>query len=249
MPEIMFRQSVTAADGTTTGGTCGEARARSLLATALRRGYTVEATRPGGVIITRPVHAGRTIPGSRTVTLTPAVPLGALTQTVHADLAAIAARTARRPAYLITGAVPAHARGRAGRICAGLYAVPPAATRKLVERGLVTLGAPPPAEPGSPPEERVAVTVSLAAWLAIHAAGHRTETQQPRGWVRPAQIGLTGGGVERKGNRVYDRSSVAHCACRWSYPAEDRDDARRRTAAHRQQTTAAMLRTLLEETQ
>jgi hypothetical protein len=43
----VFRSTVTHADGSTGEGTCTEAHALRLLVTAVRRGYTVEATRQG----------------------------------------------------------------------------------------------------------------------------------------------------------------------------------------------------------
>jgi hypothetical protein len=94
------------------------------------------------------------------------------------------------------------------------------------------------------------VTVSLAARLALLAAGHRTRTTEPNGYRHPADLGLAGlsAGLNKPGGRsgrLHDRTSAASCSCRrWSTWAEDRARARALAAQHRQQATAAMLRQL-----
>ena len=108
--------------------------------------------------------------------------------------------------------------------------------------------------------------MSLAARLAMLAQDHQTTTSEPNGYIAPLDLAfkneLRGGpavtittynggvGMNKPGKRagmVYDRSSLAVCSCRgWSYPAEDRDRARRKAHEHRQEVTAAMLRTLAE---
>lgn len=157
---------------------------------------------------------GSVVPRKHTVTLEPVAPTGKVTPAMRADLDAIAKR--RAGAWLVRG-----------RINAGFYSIPPASAARLVQRGLVTV-------------EGTAVAVSIAARLAMLAQDHHTETGEPRGYHR--EVGVIG--PWRKGGCVYDRSSVAHCACRWSYPAEDRDSARRKAHEHRQEATAALLATL-----
>jgi len=208
--QIAFREIVTSADGSTEEGTCSEAQASRLLATAVRRGYTVEATRQGGAVIVRTIPGAAdhwTPPRRHTVTLEPVTQTGKVTDTMRSDLVIIGLwPTGRR--------LGARLNAGTGRIDAGLNSIPRGAAKRLIERGLVTV-------------TDGAVTVSLSARLAMLAQEHRTETREPRGYVRPSVLGFIGNGVERKGNKMYDRSSVASCSCKgWSYPAEDRDDAR-----------------------
>jgi hypothetical protein len=211
----MFRETVTNADGTTAEGTCTEAHALVLFQTAVRRGYRIEATRNGGVIITRDVHSGGTFPRKHTVTLESVAPTGTITPPMRRDLAVIAGR---RGSSLVRG-----------RIHAALYTVPAAAAARLIARGLVTV-------------EGTAVSVSLAARLAMHAQDHQTRSMKPRGYYHDA----THFGPWRKGSCMYDRSSAASCSCRtWSRAAEDVDDARRLAREHRQSATAVMVRGLL----
>lgn len=216
-----FRETVTDADGAAAEGTCSEAHALALLRRAVRLGYRVEATRHGGAVIAREIPAGTdqwSPPRTHTVTLEPVTPAGTVTAANRIDLGIIDRRGGlRRPAQL-----------NHGRIDAGLNSIPPAAAARLIDRGLVTV-------------DGTTVTVSLIARLAMVAQDHRTETSEPRGYHR--EQGVIG--PWRKGGCVYDRSSAAHCECRWSYPAEDRDDARRRAREHRQQAAAAMLADLL----
>jgi hypothetical protein len=219
---ITFRMTVTSADGTISEGTCGEAAARRMLSTAMRRGYRTEATLQGGAVMVRDIRGG-VVPRRHTVTLEPATPAGKITDTARRDLELIASRGAS----LLPN----------GRIKAGyIYGIPPAATAQLIARGLVTVAGD-------------AVTISLAARLAMLAQDHRTETREPKGYVYPSDIGRghLSAGLNKPGGRagkVYDGSSVASCSCRgWSYPAGDRDTARRKAHEHRQQATATMLAT------
>ena len=105
--------------------------------------------------------------------------------------------------------------------------------------------------------------MSLAARLAMLAQDHQTTTSEPAGDRHPSDmeygramitgqafnlstasgnVGLNKPG--RRAGKMYYRDSVAACACRWSYPAEDRDHARRKAHEHRQEVTAAMIRGL-----
>lgn len=240
MSEAAFSETVTSADGTVSTGTCSEAHAWSLLQRAVRHGYSVEATRTGGAVIVREIPSGSltwTPRRKHTVTLEPSAAAGKITDQMRRDLDAIAAR--RSGAWLA-----------AGRINAGFYTVPKAAAARLVQRGLVTV-------------DGTAVSLSLAARLAMLAQDHRTTTSEPPGYRRPIDMAFrdalrTGGPVQWDGNvglnkgggrggKAYYRDSTASCTCRWSYPPEDRDDARRRAHLHRQEITAAMVRTLASE--
>jgi hypothetical protein len=226
----MFGTTVIESDGTASNGTCSAAHATSLLQAAVQRGYRVEATRRGGAVITRDVWTGGTCPGQHAVTLEPVTRVGVLTDQIRRDLGAIGERTGRSPAYL----------RRDGRIYAGLYAIPPAAARRLLERGLITAAA--------PGDGRADVAVSLQARLALLAADHRTSTREPRRYVRHGDIGLAdlSAGLNkpgRRGGKICDRTSGAWCSCgAWSVPAGDRESARMLARGHREEATAAMVR-------
>lgn len=218
----MFRETVTSADGSTEEGTCSDAYALQVLSRAVRLGYRVEATRQGGAVVVREIPSGEDRwrpPRKHTVMLEPAAQVGKVTDTNRLDLRIIDQHAGRSLAARLNPAT--------GRIDSGVNSIPPAAAARLIERGLVVV-------------DGMAVSVSLAARLAMLAQDHHTETQKPRGYYRKAGVI----GPWRKGGCVYDRSSVAHCTCHWSYPAEDRDDARRLAHGHRQEATAAMLRAL-----
>lgn len=234
----MFRETVTSADGSTTEGTCSEADAMRTLGRAVRLGYRVEATQNGGAVIVRLIHAGTDHwqpPRKHTVTLEPIAAAGKITATNRLDLGIIDQHRASR-------SLAARLDPATGRINAGLNSIPPAATARLMERGLVTV-------------ERDAVSVSLAARLAMLAQDHHTETREPRGYIRPSDmpgrawdghVGLNKGGG--RGGKIYDRSSSVRCSCRGlSLPTEDRDDARRKAHEHRQEVTAAFVRDLGSE--
>jgi hypothetical protein len=228
--QIAFRETVTSADGTTAEGMCSEAHAATLLQRAVQRGYSVEATRNGGAVIVRTIPGASghwTPPRRHTVTLEPVTATGKVTETMRSDLVIVGCWPAGRQ-------LAAHLNAKTGRIDAGFNSIPPGATRRLIDRGLVTIAGD-------------VVTVSLAARLAMLAQDHHTETREPRGYYNSlgADGRPTAGLWTRKRFAYYDRSSVASCSCQgWSYPAEDRDDARRRAHLHRQEATAAMVREL-----
>jgi len=242
----MFTETVTDSRGRTSTGTASETHALTLLRTAVRRGYRIEATHTGGVIIERDVWDGSVIPKKRTITLEPAVPLGKITAGVREDLAAIDGREA----HLVTGAQGPFRR-RNGRISAGLDSIAPAAAARLVDRGLVVLGDPyASTSNGYMPETRTPVRVSLAARLALFAAEHRTRTSEPLGYVKPADVGMGGVTVGlnkggRRGGTVYDGSSAASCTCRrWTGTFERRMFALDAARKHRQEAAAAFVRAL-----
>jgi hypothetical protein len=232
----MFRQIITDTSSAVTEGTCTEREAIAALRTAVQRGYRVEANRQGGAVIVRDVWKGAHTPQQHTVTLKPVTPAGKLSETWRRDLAVVSNPTGRRTAWLTED----------GRISAGFYSVPPGTSRRLIEGGLVTVGE--PVEPAvRKMEGRPAVYVSVAARLAMLAQEHATRTMEPRGYYRPADYGVvsagrcTGGGTS---GLMHDRTSSAICACRWSAPADDREDARRRAHGHRQDRTAVMVRAI-----
>jgi hypothetical protein len=217
---LMFREVVTSADGSTDEGSCTEEHVTSVLATAVRRGYRIEATRKGGMIVTRDVYSGRSIvPLKHTVTLEPSAEAVAITAATRKDLAMIDRRTsAGLPSWLADGRI------RAGYF----FSVPAAAAARLMRGGLITV------TDGT-------VAVSLAARLAMCAQDHPATASKPRGYYHdPDHFGPW-----RKGSCMHDRSSVASCPCRWSKSAGDVDDARRFAREHRQEVTAAMVRELL----
>lgn len=237
-----FHATITHTDGSTSEARYTEAEAFDLLGRVLRkrRGFHVEATRAGGVIITRDVYDGGITPKRHTLALESAAqPVTKLSAQTRMDLETLVDHHGQ--AFLAQGGP------NDGRICASLYGIPPGATRKLIERGLVTVGDELPARERGNEDSRRPVAVSLVARLAMIAQDHRTSTRQPNGYVRPSDIGRSDAGLNKPGGRcgkVYDRTSSASCSCRWSEFAEDRDDARRRAREHRRQATAAMLRTL-----
>ncbi|MFI9052461.1 hypothetical protein [Streptomyces sp. NPDC053427] len=73
-------------------------------------------------------------------------------------------------------------------------------------------------------------------------AAHLTRTSEPSGWFRPLDRGYSGGGRERKGNQMYDGSSVAACSCGWRVPALSRLGARGAAAAHLREVGVAVPR-------
>nr|WP_202446867.1 hypothetical protein [Streptomyces sp. SID5468] len=225
---------------------CSEDHAIVMLRRAVDRRFPLEATRTGGLVITRDVWStGSSTPSRRTVSLEPAKPLGVMTPTMRQDLEAIADSDR---AYRVDKAEMPF-RDRVGRIMLGFYSVPPAAARRLVERGMVVLGLPyEDTSHGRLKEIRTPVRVVLAARLAMLAADHRTSTGEPRGYVYPADIGMSGTvGLckpGRRSGRVYDGSSVASCTCGWSQWTEDREVARRVAREHRREMASAALKRL-----
>lgn len=219
-----FIETVTATDGSTTQGSITEAHAYSLLRTALRRGYRTEATRTGGITITRDMATGYPpAPHHRVVVLEPLTPVGPLSPTAREHLMFVAEYAPRGRTSMEVG----------GRITAGMYSIPPGAATRLRETGLVlTTG-------GRP-------RVSLVAHLALIAQAHVTATRAPAGYVRPADIGMTFVGRNTPaGGLTYDRTSCASCSCReFSRPSGSRDEARRHARTHRERVTRAALAAL-----
>ncbi|MFE6551699.1 hypothetical protein ACFVHS_25315 [Streptomyces sp. NPDC057746] len=124
----MFTEIVSSHDGNDSHGTATESHALTLLRRAYNRGYAIEATGQGGVVITwRRIALATHRPVLRSITLTPK--LGPLTLTEQdldhfraIDSAKIVSLGRRDGARIIT---------------AGLYEIAPEHTDRLVDHGLV----------------------------------------------------------------------------------------------------------------
>jgi hypothetical protein len=144
-PGTAFHMTVTSADGTTSEGTCTEAQAARSLATATRRGYSVEVLPNGGANIVRQIGAT----GHHLVRLVPMRKAVKLTATARFDL------------HLIESRHVSVFQPETGRIKAGyVNSIPPGASARLMAQGLVTLTG-------------TAITVSLSARLAMLAQDNR----------------------------------------------------------------------------
>ncbi|WP_225846932.1 hypothetical protein [Streptomyces sp. HPF1205] len=148
----MFRETVTHASGESTG-TASEAHALFLLRRAARQGYAIEATEAGGAVITwtRAGMGGRTV--LRSITLTPHIPVGILTEDTVRHLGVINSRAS------------AHYELRDKRriIAVGLYEIPALDTARLRARALVT------ADDAAP--VRLTLTARLGLLAQAHTAG------------------------------------------------------------------------------
>jgi hypothetical protein len=179
-----------------------------LVATAIRRGYAIEPT-TRGVLVLRRTDA-RVV-----VELHPTTP-PALTSAQAQDLTRFAGRDARL-------------RVRSGGlvITAGFTRIPPAATQRLLTRGWMS---------SLTLTDKAPVSVSVAGLVAVTLARHSTRTTLPRGWHRAADNphGPQVVGRDRHGGRIYDGTSWAVCSCGWSRFADDRRGAGRAAREHRQ---------------
>lgn len=242
----MFTETITDANGETATGTVSEEHALALLKRlAGRDGCTIEAARTGGVIVQRKVRGGGPVPAARTIALNPVSRVAIITPTARRDLDAIIARGA----YLVSNAQGTF-RVNNGRISAGVHGIPPAATQRLIDRGLIVLGSPYEATSnGYLPESRTPVRVSLTARLVMLASDHQTRASAPAGYVRPADTGRTHtAGLNKPGRRagmVHDGTSRANCSCGgWSGWFDGADSARRAARVHRQEVATAMILSL-----
>ncbi|MFD7555232.1 hypothetical protein ACFV9E_11955 [Streptomyces sp. NPDC059835] len=228
----MFRITRTSDD--VTDGTATETHALSLLRRALTRHYDIEARPDGSAHITwarrqfDPHHDGRTVNTPRSLTLTPTTPIRSLPKTVLGDLKLI--RTAPWNPRLET-------EGGLEVIEQGLFRIPPAATARLRDRGLITT------------DGDGYVRLTLTARIAVHAHQHRTHTTPPKGWTRPSDLGLTGNGLNKPGRRNglhYSAGSWAHCPCgNLAAYTDTRDEARAKAREHRiTETTRFLTHTL-----
>lgn len=227
----MYRETINHAGGTTEG-TASEAHALTLLRRAAHRGYDVEATREGGALITWTAlnfaPDGETVVrSSRSITLTPQMPVGNLTDTMIRDLAALDEYPHTRYAV------------EAGRrvTVAGFHRVPAFATARYRARGLLR----------EEPSGRV--RLSLTARLGLLTLTHRTRTTAPEGWHRPVGAGMVSAGLSRPGRRaglLYSGVSAAVCSCgALAAYGDDRGMARLLARGHRQEVARAFILTEL----
>ncbi|MGA5497746.1 hypothetical protein ACPCSP_25620 [Streptomyces cinereoruber] len=222
----MFRETVTHAGGDTEG-TASEAHALMLLRRAARRGYAIEATAPGGALITWTCHQLGGVE-HRSISLVPQMPVGTLTDAVTRDLGLIA--DLRPVEYVFND----HGRRI---ILAGLTEISAMMTATLRARQLVT-------------EHRGTVRLTLTARLGLLAAAHRTTTTEPDSWSRPADAGMAAltAGLNRPGRRagmINRTASAATCSCgRLRAFGGDRADARRLARAHRRDAAASFVEAL-----
>ncbi|MEV6565897.1 hypothetical protein [Streptomyces kronopolitis] len=223
----MFRETITHAGGTTTGE-ASEKHAEMLLLRATRREYRIEATRQGGALISWTARRFGTgeqiIKIERAILLVPHRAAGAaLTDTTLQDLDLI--DSYRHSEYRPVESV----------ILCGLWRIPPAATARLLARGLVGV------------DKNGRAWVTLATRLALVARDHRTTTTEPDGWHRPADSGVASAGLNKPGRRaglLYSSASTALCECGFHAFAGDRTEARRLAADHRAEAAAAFVRSL-----
>lgn len=224
----MFEETIVHADGSSTRGNASEQHAKLLLTRAGRRGYRVEVTRAGGVLVSwtaRQLNGDdRVVKRERSVLLAPRGPVtSCLTERTLADLDLIVQERSR------------YRRLEGDILCGRWRRIPPAATHRLIRRGLVDV------------DEDGLVWVTLAARLARLAREHRATTTQPVGWFRPADRGVASAGLNKPGRRaglLYSPESTAHCPCGWRAFAGDRTEARRLAAGHRAEMTAQFVRDL-----
>ncbi|MEW1679423.1 hypothetical protein AB0O47_40155 [Streptomyces noursei] len=97
--------------------------------------------------------------------------------------------------------------------CSGMYSLPPAAWRRLVEKGWAYIV-------GGQVEDGAAVRISAAGLVALALRDHRTSTTSPQGWHKSADSSDAGTrasgvvGMWRKGGRIYDGTSFVVCSGR-----------------------------------
>lgn len=126
----MFVLTIIHAGGVTEGHAT-EAHALQLVRRAFRRGHTVDPTPEGGAVITwtasRLIDGGEVVHEGRSISLTPHIAAGPLSDTVRDHLLAL---------HTAPAALPARHDGRQV-IRAGLHTVPPAITSRLYGHRLV----------------------------------------------------------------------------------------------------------------
>jgi len=200
---MTYTETITRDDETTTGR-IGDAGALATLRRGKRLGAAVTATPNGTITIVRTVlHlAGEDVTEAQvTVTLRPDAKPARLTKTQYEDLQRI--RHAGKHAQLLPG----------GSIRGILCRIPPAAAKRLFDRGfVVTTGT----------EGRV--EVSIAGLLAMTAFEHPARTTRPRGWYFPTdEVVINRPRVQRM--HAYQKSdftSAAACPCGGLHATMDR---------------------------
>jgi hypothetical protein len=210
-----YTELVTHRDDEPVTGPVTAYEADSVVASAIRRGYAVEPTTRGVLVLRRP--DARVV-----VELHPTSPPALTSMQAH-DLALFAGRDAhlwvRSDCLVIT---------------AGIARIPPAATHRLLACGWMS---------SLTLTDGARVSVSVAGMVALTLARHSTRTSHPRGWHRAADNpnGPQVVGRDRHGGRIYDGTSTAVCSCRWSHYAGDRRDAARAAREHRQDSVLRAL--------
>lgn len=227
LPGLVFTETITTPGDADAVGRITEAHAVTLLRQSLSRQRLrarVEATRTGGALITWTRHrldGDAVIPVPCSITLTPITPLK-ITPTVRQDLRAV-------DRYPDLAALDLHddpRRDGHARITSGLYSIPPAASERLLDAGLLIAGEPEPvSDRWGRVGTRTPVSLSLGARLALHSWEHSAERHDQQA-------------------RLYARSSWPTCPCGWATWADDASHAARLAREHRQNETAALIATL-----
>lgn len=205
---MTYTETVTR-NGETHIGATTDAEALALVRRGRRLGYKVTATKDGTITIVREI-AGRTI---ATVVLRPQSKPQRLSDTQYGDLA-------------IIDHDAKHARLDGEAIRTLVCRIPPAATRRLIEKGLIVA-------------DEARVEISLAGRLAMAAHQHKVWTVGGSEAVA-GEVGyhtLTGARLERTGYFV-----TAYCTCHRlaSYQTE-RATAQRVARVHLEENLTAAL--------
>jgi hypothetical protein len=211
-----YIEVVTHGDDPPVTGSVTAVEADGVVGTAIRRGYRVEPTEHGVLVLRRPT--------ARIVVELRPVCRPAPTRSQAQDLSLLAGH---RSAHL-------RARPEGLLITAGIARIPPAAARRLLGRGWVGCLTVQDGEP---------VSVSVAGRVALALRQHRTRSTHPRGWHFAADNphGPQVVGRDRHGGRLYDGSSRAVCSCGWSQFAERRPQAAHAARQHRLDSVIAAL--------
>lgn len=208
-------------DGNSVTVTVGDAHALTALRRGQRLGATVTAAKDGTVTITRTALRfgdtdGETRGHATAVTLRPTVKQARLTKVQYEDLERIAAARG-------------NARMRDGRIACGVWGIPPAAAKRLLERGLAVIS-----------EADGSVALGVAGLLAMAAHKH-----QPWTCAGSQEVG---GGFEHfhtitgARQRDYGYFASAHCTCHaLRHTGTDRASAQRAARVHLEQNLTASL--------
>lgn len=203
---MTYTETVTK-DRETHTGTLTDAQALNLVRRARRLGYTVTAAKDGAVTIVRE-RAGRPIV---TVILRPAVKRARLSETQYGDLA-------------IIDRAAEHARLDCDTIRTLVHRIPKAATRRLIERGLVVA-------------DGAGVRISLAGRLAMAAYQHQVWTSAGSEQIGSHIHMLTGARVPD-----YGYFASAHCTCHGLRHSDtDRATAQRAARIHLEGALTAAL--------
>ena len=194
-----------------------------LLRRGLRRGCAAASDKRHTVTITRTALrlAGEDVTEHQIVfTLTPTAPARRLTLTQYQDLERI--RASGQRARLLPD----------GRIGASFCRIPPAAARRLLDRGLAVVV----------PTDGDRVKIGVAGLLAMAAFEHPVRTTTPRGWHYPDNGRIpTTRQHRRHPYQVPDYCSTAVCRCGFRAVADRRPFAAAFARNHLEQVLSAAL--------